>query len=129
MGISPATCRVQLFASTVNAPIRWRLLGTNNREIGRGAESFVDAECCRLAVKELQTQIDDVEAVVRRGVRNSWVWQLVLDDRLVATSAHGYDRQIRCGAALSHFLDGVRSAGISAEVMTSYARRWGGAIA
>jgi hypothetical protein len=122
-------CRVQLFASTPGAPVRWRLLGSNNREIGRGAESFADAETCRIAVKELQMVIDEFESAVRRTDRNDWVWQLRSDDRLVVVSAHGYDRQIRCAHGLAQFIDEMGQAGIGPGLMTSHARRWGGSIA
>jgi hypothetical protein len=117
---------VQLFARTANDPVRWRLLSTNNREIGRSAEFFADVESCRLAVKEVQTAVDELLPVVRRADANSWIWQVVRDGRAVAVSAHGYDRQIRCGRGLTHFLQEIRTAAISAEVMTSHARRWGG---
>jgi hypothetical protein len=120
---------VQLFANTPSAPVRWRLLSSNNREIGRGGESFADAETCRIAVKELQTVIDEFESVVRRANRNSWIWQLLRDEQLIAMSAHGYDRQIRCGRGLAQFLAEMRQAGISSGVTISQARRWGGSIA
>lgn len=122
-------CRVQLFARTPSDAVRWRLLSNNNREIGRGAEFFADAETCRIAIKELQTSIDEYRCVVRRADAHSWIWQLIDDGRVIALSAHGYDRQIRCGRSLEHFVHEMRSAGVGPEVMTSHARRWGGSVA
>lgn len=128
-GRAAAGCHVQLFASTPVAPVRWRLLSGNNREIGRGAESFADAESCRIAVKELQASVDELESAVRRDVGHVWVWQLAFGDRLVVTSAHGFDRLIRCNRGLEQFRDELRVAAIGTGLMISQSRRWGGASA
>ena len=122
-------CRVQLFAPTAMDPVRWRLLSSNNREIGRGAESYPDAESCRLAVKELQANLDALRPLVRRADANSWIWQLLLAGRLVALSAHGYDRQIRCARGVSQFRAELGAALVLPDLMTSHARRWGGSVA
>jgi hypothetical protein len=124
-----AGCHVQLFAGTLDAPVRWRLLSGNNREIGRGAESFPDAETCRIAVKEMQCSVDELEATVRRGEGHAWVWQLSFRGRVVAASAHGFDRLIRCNRGLDQFRDELRGAAVGTGVMISQTRRWGGASA
>ena len=122
-------CRVQLFTRTALDPVRWRLLSSNNREIGRGVELYPDAETCRLAVKELQAELDAAETIVRRADANVWTWQLTLAGRVVAASAHGYDRQIRCRRGGVQFRHELRDALIIAEVMASHGRRWGGSVA
>ena len=124
-----AGCRVQLFARTPVDDVRWRLLSSNNREIGRGVDTYPDAESCRLAVKELQAELDAADTVVRRADANVWMWQLTMDGRPVAASAHGYDRQIRCRRGSIQFRHELQDALIIAEVMTSHARRWGGSVA
>jgi hypothetical protein len=124
-----AQCHVQLFAQTGTSPVRWRLLSGNNREIGRGAESFPDAESCLVAVKELQTLVAEFAGTVRRDDGHSWIWQLTLGERLVATAAHGYDRLIRCERGMSQFRLELRNAALSPGVMISQTRRWGGASA
>jgi len=124
-----AGCRVQLFARTPVDDVRWRLLSSNNREIGRGVDTYPDAESCRLAVKELQAELDAADTVVRRADANVWMWQLTMDGRPVAASAHGYDRQIRCRRGSVQFRQELQDALIIAEVMTSHARRWGGSVA
>lgn len=120
-------CHVQLFGRTLDAPVRWRLLSRNNREIGRGAELFPDAEACRIAVKELQTIIDELEPTVRRDGAHSWIWQLSLGDQLVAASAHGFDRLIRCNYGLAQFRDTLASAPVGEDVVYTATRRWGSA--
>lgn len=122
-------CHLQLFADTPTSTVRWRLLSGNNREIARGVESYTDAESCRIALKELQAIIDDLESVVRKTEAHRWTWQL--SDRLgaVVTSAHHYDRLIRCQRGLDQARAELPLAGIGPGVMFSLARRWGGAIA
>lgn len=120
---------MQLFASTPTAEVRWRLLSGNNREIGRGAESFADQESCRVAIKDLQTTVDVLVPAVRRESGHAWVWQLTIGDRVVAASAHGYDRLIRCERAMTQFRLELRAAPVGEHVMISQTRRWGGGMA
>jgi hypothetical protein len=120
---------VQLFASTPTAAVRWRLLSGNNREIGRGAEQFEDPESCRISIKDLQTTMDDLVPAVRRESGHAWVWQLSIGERVVAASAHGYDRLIRCERAMTQFRAELRAAPVGEIVMISQTRRWGGGYA
>lgn len=121
---SGAAGHVQLFTRTADAPVRWRLLSGNNRETGRGAETFPDVETCRVGIKDLQTTIDELDASVRRTSANAWVWQLLLEGRTVAVSGRSFDRQIRCEQGLAHFLQHIRDAEIGSTLMVSDARRW-----
>jgi hypothetical protein len=127
--MSAAGCHVQLFASTPTSAIRWRLLSGNNREIARGVESFADAESCRVAVKDLQENIAALESMVRQTEAHRWMWQLSDRHGVVASSAHGFDRLIRCSRGLDQFRAALPLAEISPGVMISQARRWGGGMA
>lgn len=119
-------CHIQLFASTSSSAVRWRLLSGNNREIARGAGSFADAESCRVAVKELQVSIDGLLPVVRQTEAHRWTWQLGDRGAILITSAHSYDRLIRCTRGLEQARLELPLAEIGAGVMISQARRWGG---
>jgi hypothetical protein len=119
-----AAGHVQLFSTTPDAPVRWRLLSGNNRETGRGVESYADAESCRVGIKDLQATLDELDASVRRTGANQWVWQLLLDGQAVAVSGRSFDRLIRCEQGLAHFLEHIRDAEIGATLMVSSARRW-----
>ena len=121
--------RVQLFARKLGDPVSWRLLSNNNREIGRGLDSFADADSCHVAVKELQNSLDRLEPMIKRADAHRWIWVLADDGRAVIASAHRFDRQIRCTLGLAHFQQEMRVAVIVPEVMTSSARRWRGSIA
>lgn len=115
---------VQLFAETDHDVVRWRLLGGNNRELGRGRESFADPESCWLVIKQLQTDADDVQPTIRRVGSHSWSWQLMRGDDVIAESSHAYDRRIRCEQAMAHFAAQLRDAVISPEILLTHARRW-----
>ena len=115
---------VQLFSSTPEAPVRWRLLSGNNRETGRGVDTYPDVESCRVGVKDLQATLDGLDASVRRTPTNQWAWQLLLEGQIVAVSGRSFDRLIRCEQGLAHFLQHIRDAEIGATLMVSSARRW-----
>ena len=118
------TGHVQLFSQSEGSPIRWRLLSGNNRETGRGVDTYPDVESCRVGIKDLQATLDDLDASVRRTSANQWAWQLLRDGHFVAVSGRSFDRLIRCEQGLAHFLEHIRDAEIGAVLMVSGARRW-----
>lgn len=124
-----AGCHLQLFADTPASLVRWRLLSGNNREIARSVESYGDAEACRIALKELQVSVGGLSSLVRQTEVHRWVWQLADADGAVVTSAHQYDRLIRCQRGLDQARAELPIARIGPSVMFSLARRWGGATA
>jgi hypothetical protein len=115
---------IQLFSATPNSAVRWRLLSGNNRDAGRGTESYPDAESCRIGVKQLQEVLDDLEPSLRRSSLNEWVWQVSYRGKVVAVSGRGFDRLIRCEQGLSHFLRHLSGAEIGPTLMVTNARRW-----
>jgi hypothetical protein len=122
-------CHLQLFAETPASAVRWRLLSGNNREIARGMDSYPDAESCRIAIKELQASIHELQPAVRQTDAHRWVWQLADSAGVVVASAHQFDRLIRCQRGLEQARTELPLADIGPAVMFSLARRWGGAIA
>jgi len=115
---------VQLFAETDRGAVRWRLLSGNNRELGRGRETFADAEACRLVIKELQAETEEVVPAIRRVGSHSWSWQLMRGDEVVAEASHAYDRRIRCEQAMVQFAAQLREAVVRPDIMLTNARRW-----
>jgi hypothetical protein len=115
---------IQLFSATPNSPVRWRLLSGNNRDAGRGTESYPDAESCRIGVKQLQAAISELEPSLRRTALNEWVWQVSLRGQVVAVSGRGFDRLIRCEQGLRQFVLHIRDAEIGSTLMVTNARRW-----
>ncbi len=88
----------------------WRLLGPNNRELGRGAGVHPDRPSCVAAVERLvaglrRSPATTAPALSRDLARGEWSWRL-LDPTgaVLATSARGYARQRECRYALSGFV-------------------------
>jgi hypothetical protein len=121
---SGAGVHFQLYVATAHGEVRWRLLSGNNRDMGRSAQEFVDAEDCRLALKELLCQLNELTPQVRRKAEtNRWIWLLRRGEVAMAESSHSYDRQIRAEAARQQFLVHAATASISASLMISASRR------
>lgn len=115
---------IQLFATDSSAPVRWRLLSGNHRELGRGAGEYEDLESCRLGIKHLQAVATDLERTVLRSSPSNWTWTLGLAGVQVAASGHHYDRLIRCRQGLAHFVTQFATSEIGDTLMLSAARRW-----
>jgi len=115
---------IQLFSTSVHAPVRWRLLSGNNRDMGRSADEFDDAESCRVALKQLQEDAAHLVPRVRRLTPSSWHWEITLDDVAIAGSGHPFDRLIRCEQGMTQFLTHFATAPIGATLMVSESRRW-----
>lgn len=94
----------------------WRLLGANNRELGRGPGPFPDLESCQAAVRELVTRIGSATPgiVGDPGHTGAWSWRLDLDGRAVAVSWRTYLRHRECAYSLAHFIDAVPNAAMGA---------------
>lgn len=115
---------VQMFAWAADEPLRWRLLAGNNREAGRGMQTYRDAQGCRVAVESLRESLDQAETVVRRAASNLWAWQLQMNGLTIASAGREYDRMIRCEQAADAFIRGLRVAPIHDAVIISNSRRW-----
>jgi hypothetical protein len=118
---------IQMYAADASAPIQWRLLSGNNRELGRGTGQFVDQESCLLGIKHLKNVIADLEISLRRSETSAWGWLLCLGGVSVATSGFRYDRQIRCRQGAAHFVEALADCEVGAGLMLTHARRWAAA--
>ncbi|MFC1403806.1 MULTISPECIES: hypothetical protein [Streptacidiphilus] len=86
----------------------WRLLGPNNRELGRGAAGFDTPERCLEAVLRLRADAHRaVVAALRIQPGAMWAWRLSVDDLPVAASGRAYRRQRECQYNLTQFIDAV----------------------
>jgi hypothetical protein len=116
-------------AATTGAPRRagqvtWRLLGANNRELGRSARSFSDQADCWAAIERLKTQLTSAEPrMAILDPRGSWGWQLWVDGDEQAVSARLFSRLRECRYSLDQFLDKVPAAGLTISPPTALDRR------
>lgn len=122
-----ARAHIQMYASSAASPIQWRLLGGNNRELGRGTGQFIDQEGCVLGIKHLQNVIADLEVSLRRDEAGAWGWLLCLGGVSVAASGFRYDRQIRCRQGQLQFVEALENCEISPNLTLTHARRWAAA--
>lgn len=115
----------QLYQNAMSSPVRWRLLGGNNRPIGRSALDYPEVPDCLQALAELRQRLAELAGRVDRQPPNHWVWRIFLDGTDVAVSSHPYDRQIRSQHGLSQFLHRAGSARIDGGVLVNAStRRW-----
>lgn len=114
----------QVFAASSTAPLRWRVLSGNNREMARSRETYADSETCRRAIRDLLSGLDGLLPQVRREGRHRWTWELLRDGDVLVVAAHPFDRQVRCRNAVDQFLQDVRLAPIAATVLVTAARRF-----
>lgn len=119
----PAQRHIQMFGQSQGAPVSWRLLSGNNREIGRGVQTFADPATCSAAVRQLQARVSELQSRVGR-IQNVWTWSIALDGRVLARSQSRFDRQIRCRQSLTQFLSEFADSAIGANVMWTQSRRW-----
>lgn len=82
----------------------WRLVGANNREIGRSAQAYADAAACRAGISFLRRQLDHLETRVWSDDTMRWLWRLDLNGQPVATSARAYMRRREAIFNLEQFL-------------------------
>jgi len=98
--------------------VGWRLLGGNNRELGRSAVVYPDLAACRAAVERLQAQEEAAEvAVAAEPASGQWWWRLDLAGRAVAVSARSYHRQRECLYNLRQFRAAIRVAGSGPNIV------------
>lgn len=85
----------------------WRLVGPNNRELGRSAQAYTDASACRAGVSFLRRQLGSLEPRVWCDEAARWLWRLELNGTPVATSSRAYMRRRESLFNLEQFLTAV----------------------
>lgn len=104
----------------------WRLLGGNNRELGRSAQVH-HADQVLHAIRRVQESADRLSIVVAKTQTGKWYWAASLGGQRVAMSARTYGRQRECRYNAEQFLRAVpvaalpRTSGETPEPATSAA--------
>ena len=102
----------------------WRLMGANNRELGRSAHSYTSYPLARRAVAHLQAHADQL---VRRTevdpATGRWSWRLDLDNRAVAVSGRWYERDHDSRLGMAKFVTLIGEAELIDGVVTMPERR------
>lgn len=93
--------------------VTWRLLATNNRDLGRGSEAYPDREACWDAVLKLQRGAAELEAVLIRTGPSSWSWRIQVGSGTVAVASRHYQRRIQATQAAAVALELIPAAELS----------------
>ena len=108
----------QVYAGLRGQSVRWRLLSGNNRDAGRGVESFPDVESCIVSIQEMLEHVDVLEpAIVPAADGRGWRWRLSLLGVPVVAAPHAFDRRVRCTEACARFVQLAPQAHIRAELV------------
>lgn len=102
--------------------VAWRLVGANNRELGRSVATFSDIGHAQLAADLVRTQADALAADVVSGASRGWSWILRRDDAPVVISARSFARRQECVYNLHAFLAVVPTADLSGGLPMQYRR-------
>jgi hypothetical protein len=102
---TPSGLHFQLYRQGVGAPVRWRLLSANNRDMGRGAKDFDDEDACLLGIADFIDSVGILAPSLVRAPDNRWAFRLMRKDEVLATSGHAFDRRTRCERAAVRFLE------------------------
>jgi hypothetical protein len=91
--------------------IAWRLLGANNRELGRSTTVFSSRQLCvesiRLLTGASRALTPSVIVDLNSGL---WTWNVGILGRRLAVSGRGYARQRECRYTLGVFISGLQTA-------------------
>jgi hypothetical protein len=94
-----------LYSSPTSGGVRWRLLGGNNRELGRGMLAYEDAEACRAGLGRTIVDLPSLTGAVMRVDHSHWGWRLRAGALDVVGSGHPFDRRPRCEEACARFVE------------------------
>ena len=97
-----ASARYQFFTRFPRV-VEWRLISSNNRELGRCTEPYSDLVSCTAAVERLRDRIDSADELVLQDPSGGWRWRLSFQDQAVAMSCRAYTRRVECTATLLQF--------------------------
>jgi hypothetical protein len=89
----------------------WRLIGANNRELGRSPSTYADLSEARSNASALKSRAFELSEQIENDPKNgSWGWRASLDGAVVAASGRGYQRQRECSYNFRQFVVGLVAA-------------------
>jgi hypothetical protein len=101
-------------AAGLSGGVAWRLLGPNNRELGRSALAFVDAEAAHVAIASIRgLALTGKAHVLHQNDPAHWAWSLDDGELVVATSGRGFRHERECRLNLEHFREAAPTAAVS----------------
>ena len=99
-------------------PTAWRLVGSNNRELGRSAHVYPDLAACKAAVMFLQAHLDEAESLLATNNDTGlWLWRLNIGDQWMAAAGRSYQRRRECLYNVLRFVAAAPIAVLSSDVL------------
>jgi hypothetical protein len=95
--------------------VGWRVLGANNRELGRSAVPFWLADEAYQAVHVVQTVLERTVSRFWADDIGEWFWSISLDGGQLAVSSRGYRRQRECLYSIEQFREHLPNARVVAS--------------
>jgi hypothetical protein len=101
----------------------WRLMGANNRELGRSPFGYASYQLARRAIRQLkQATTRLVQHSATDPLTGRWGWRVDLDGAAVAVSGRWYERDHDGRAGASKFVTLARDAKLAEGVVTLHER-------
>jgi hypothetical protein len=98
--------------------VGWRVLGANNRELGRSAGPFWQVEEAYQAAHEAQAVLKGTVTRFWADDLGAWFWNIDLDGEELAVSGRGYRRQRECIYSIEQFREHFPTArAVAAEAL------------
>ena len=94
--------------------VGWRVLGANNRELGRSAGPFWQVEEAYQAAHEAQAVLKGTVTRFWADDLGAWFWNIDLDGEELAVSGRGYRRQRECIYSIEQFREHFPTAAVVA---------------
>jgi hypothetical protein len=103
--------------------IVWRLLGANNRELGRSGDQFASVEDGLVAIDRLRAFFSSQPSVTPSLASSHdhgfvWWWTVRAGNEVLASAARSFSRQVECLKNYETFSGVVLSAEVLTESMT-----------
>ena len=95
--------------------VGWRVLGANNRELGRSAGPFWQVEEAYQAAHEAQAVLKGTVTRFWADDLGAWFWNIDLDGEELAVSGRGYRRQRECIYSIEQFREHFPTARVVAS--------------
>lgn len=94
--------RFQFFTRRAGT-VEWRLISSNNWELGRCPAPFDDLAGCSAAVDRVRAGVGGAREVVSQDAAGGWRWQLRMQGDVVALSSRSHGRRVECEGTLTQF--------------------------
>jgi hypothetical protein len=96
----------------------WRLVGANNRELGRSARTYPNVTACKEAVADLLLHLDVARSHLAINTDTGlWIWRLDIGDQWIAVAGRSYQRRRECLYNVTRFIAAAPTAEFASDLL------------